>query len=205
LAVLKNQPLDAPGIKDEDLVRKVSIKDIQAFRQLVERYEALVYNTCYNLLHDHHRTEEAAQDVFLKIYRSARTFRYKSKVSTWIYRIAVNQALNHMRRNRKSSWMKSLAFSRGKPFEKEEVLTGPDGKEPDKMLEQRETRQILQDAVDSLPEKQRVSFILHKYDRLSAKEISEILGISVQSVEARLHRAKCNLQKKLIGIIRRSS
>ena len=202
---MKNQPLDLPGIKDEDLIRKISDKDIQAFRHLVERYEGLVYSTCYNLLNDHQQAEESAQDVFLKIYRSARTFRYKSKVSTWIYRIAVNQALNIVRRNRKSAWTKSLSNSRRKPFEKEEGLAGPGREEPDKRLEQKETRQILQDAVDSLPEKQRVAFILHKYEHLSAKEIAQILDISAQSVEARLHRAKLSLQKKLIGILRRSS
>ena len=100
--------------------------------------------------------------------------------------------------------MKSLSSSRREPSKKEELLVGSNRKEPDKLLEQKETRHILQSAVDSLPEKQRLAFILHKYDHLSAREISEILDISIQSVEARLHRAKIHLQKKLLSILKKS-
>lgn len=197
--------MDATKIEDEELIRKISDKDLQAFRQLVERYKLLVYNTCYNLLNDHHQAEEASQDVFLKIYRSAGSFRHRSKVSTWIYRIAVNHSLNLIRSKRRSGWIRILSFSSRESSTGEETLIGSSRNEPDKLLERKETGQMLQGAVDSLPEKQRIVFILHKYDRLSAREISEILDISIRSVEARLHRAKQNLQKKLIGIIQQSS
>jgi len=179
-------------LEDNELIRKISDKDLLAFKQLVERHNNLVYNTCYNILGDHHQAEEAVQDVFLQIYKSAGAFRHQSKVSTWIYRIAVNRSLNIIRHNKRSRWIKSLS-----------TLTNEEscGEEPDKLLEKKEMKSLLKNVVDSLPEKQRTVFILNKYENLSPSTIAEILDISINSVEVRIHRAKINLQKKLASLL----
>lgn len=179
-------------LEDDELIRKISNKDLLAFKQLVERHKILVYNTCYNILGDHHQAEEAAQDVFLQVYKSAGSFRHKSKVSTWIYRIAVNRSLNIIRHNKRFRWIKSLST-----LEKEEI----GGEEPDTLLERKEIKSLLKSVVDSLPEKQRVAFILNKYENLSPSAIAEILGISTNSVEVRIHRAKASIQKKLASLL----
>ncbi len=179
-------------LEDNELIRKISDKDLLAFKQLVERHKNLVYNTCYNMLGDHHQAEEAAQDVFLQVYKSAGAFRHQSKVSTWIYRIAVNRSLNVIRHNKRSRWIKSLTS-----LEVEES----GGEEPDKLLEKKEMKGLLKNVVDSLPDKQRTVFILNKYENLSPGEIAEILDISTNSVEVRIHRAKINLQKKLASLL----
>ena len=184
--------MDEYELDDDDLIQKISERDLTAFQKLVEHHKAFVYNTCYNFIGNHQQAEETAQDVFLQIYKSASAFRHQSKVSTWLYRIAVNRSLNVIRRNKRSRWIKSLTT---------EEIKEARGKEPDKLLEKKEMKALLKAAVDSLPEKQRTVFILNKYENLSAKEIGEILGISSNSVEVRIHRAKINLQKKLSSLL----
>lgn len=180
-------------LEDDELIRKISDKDLLAFKQLVERHKILVYNICYNILGDHHQAEEAAQEVFLQVYKSAGSFRHKSKVSTWIYRIAVNRSLNVIRQNKKTQWIKSLSTL---------AYEESGGEEPDKLLERKEMKSLLKSVVDSLPEKQRTVFILNKYENLSPRAIAEILDISTNSVDARIHRAKINLQKKLVSLLK---
>ena len=184
--------MDEYELDYDDLIQKISEKDLPAFQKLVEHQKAFVYNTCYNLIGNHQQAEETAQDVFLQVYKFASAFRHQSKVSTWLYSIAVNRSLNVIRRNRRSRWIKSLTA---------EEIEESRGKEPDKLLEKKEMKALLKAAVDSLPEKQRTVFILNKYENLSAKEIGEILGISSNSVEVRIHRAKINLQKKLSSLL----
>ena len=184
--------MDEYELDDDDLIQKISERDLTAFQKLVEHHKAFVYNTCYNFIGNHQQAEETAQDVFLQIYKSASAFRHQSKVSTWLYRIAVNRSLNVIRRNKRSRWIKSLTT---------EEIEEARGKEPDKLLEKKEMKDLLKAAVDSLPEKQRVVFILNKYENLSPGEIAEILDISTNSVEVRIHRAKINLQKKLSSLL----
>ena len=184
--------MDEHDRDDDELIRKISRKEGNAFRQLVERHEGFVYNTCRNLIGNDQQAEETAQDVFLQVYRSAGSFRHRSKVSTWIYRIAVNRSLNVIRQNKRSGWIKRLATLE---------LEDHDGAGPDKRLEKKELSDLLKKAVDSLPEKQRTVFILNKYDGLAPRAIADILGVSANSVEVRLHRAKINLQKKLASLL----
>lgn len=184
--------MDEHDRDDDELIRKISQKEGNAFRQLVERHQSLVYNTCRNLIGNDQQAEETAQDVFLQVYRSAGSFRHRSKVSTWIYRIAVNRSLNVIRQNKRSGWIKKLATLE---------LQDPDSAEPDKQLEKKELSDLLKKAVDSLPEKQRTAFILNKYEGLAPQAIAEILGVSANSVEVSLHRAKTNLQKKLASLL----
>jgi RNA polymerase sigma-70 factor (ECF subfamily) len=182
----------ANELDDDELIQKISHKDLTAFRKLVERHKAFVFNTCCNLIGSFQQAEEVAQDVFLQVYQSAGSFRHQSKVSTWIYRIAVNRSFNVIRSNKRSRSIKSLTTLEIKESE---------GKEPDTLLEKKELRGLLRAAVDSLPEKQRTAFILNKHENLSPSEIAEILGISINSVEVRIHRAKKNLQKKLASLL----
>lgn len=179
-------------LDDDDLIRKVASNDPIAFRQLVDRHKIFVYNTCFSLIGNPQQAEETAQDVFFQVYKSAGTFRHQSKVSTWIYRIAVNRSLNVIRQNKKIRWTKSLTIL--------EIEEGG-GKEPDRLLEKKELKDFLKAAVDSLPEKQRTVFILNKYENLSPRAIAEILGISTNTVEVRIHRAKIKLQKKLASLL----
>lgn len=178
----------------QKLIRKVAVGDQEAFCELVKTYRNLVLNICYSFLNDREQAEEAAQDVFLQVYKQAGKFRGKSKLSTWIYRIAVNCAVSTRRRYRRD---KTREIIQKKVTEGSLILEIPQIEAPDSRMENEEIRKTVRKALDSLPEKQRTVIILHKMEGMTSQEIAHILGISQTSVEARIHRAKLNLKKKL--------
>ncbi len=189
-------------MNDEDLILKVIEKDHQAFKQLVDRYQDLVLNTCYNLIGNRQDAEDVALEVFCQVYRSADKFRQESKLSTWLYRIAVNGSLNFIRDNKWSRWLKSITALL--PDESEQVaeVAAPDSDRPDLALEEKERNLIVRKAISSLSVKQRTAFMLHKYEGLPYREITGIMKCSLSSVESLIHRAKLNLQKELIQHIK---
>lgn len=188
-------------IPDDELIRRINQKDHAAFQELVERYQAMVHSVCFNLLRDLQQAEDVSQEVFFQIYKHAGKFRYESKVSSWLYRIAVNRSLNLIRRNRRSRWFSSLSA-----FGAEEDIRGESVSDlhltlPDLAFEEKERREFLQKAIDALPPKQRVPFVLNKCEGFGSREIAEVLQIPLTAVEARLRRAKVGIKNKLIAFL----
>ncbi|WP_167604787.1 RNA polymerase sigma factor [Maribellus sediminis] len=184
-------------MSDIEIIEQLKQGNEQAFRKLVESYRKLVVNTCYGLLHNREDAEDVAQDVFIEVYRSVDSFRADAKLSTWLYRIAVNRSLNHIRDNKKHRWFSlfesDVKTENKKLLQVESSLTD----QPEFELENKQRAIILHQAIGSLPEKQKVAFSLSKYEDLSYQEIAEVMELSVSSVESLLFRAKKNLQKKL--------
>ena len=184
--------------KDESvLIKRIKSGDHLAFEEIVDQYKQMVINTCIGLLHHNEDAEDVAQEVFIEIYQSIHQFREASKLSTWIYRIAINKSLNFIRKKKGSRWIRSIeSFFTG---EKKQVLEIPDKQsdQPEELLEKKERADKLYHAIDSLSENQRIAFTLHKYDDLPYKEIAEVMNLSLSAVESLIHRAKKNLQKKL--------
>jgi RNA polymerase sigma-70 factor (ECF subfamily) len=183
---------------DHELIQKIAARDHDAFKTLVDRYQALVVNTCCGLLGNRQDAEDVAQEVFLQAYKSASKFRQQAKVSTWLYRIAVNRSLNFIRDNKWSRRLKNLGALLGDEAQQVANVPAPNSSRPDIALEQKERDEKLKKAIDSLPPKQRAALVLHKYEGLPYQEIAAILNCSLFSVESLLHRAKINLQRKLI-------
>jgi len=181
-------------MNEEELIRKVAAGDREAFCEVVRVNRNMVINVCFSLLNDRERAEEVAQDVFLQLYKKAGEFKGKSKLSTWIYRIAINRALSARRRDQ---LFKKREIIQQKASADLDYLKAPQSDSPDSRLETEEIRAAIRKALDYLPEKQRTVIILHKMEGFSSKEIAQILGISLSSAEARIHRAKINLKKKL--------
>ncbi len=186
-------------MNDEELILKVIEKDHQAFKQLVDRYQDLVLNTCYNLIGNRQDAEDVTQEVFCKVYKSAEKFRRESKLSTWLYRIAVNESLNFIRDYKWSRWLKSITSLLQYESEQVKEVSAPESDQPDVALEEKERGRIVQKAVSSLPVKQRTVFVLHKYEGLPYQEIAGILKCSLSSVESLMHRAKLNLQTENVS------
>ena len=184
---------------DKEIIGKIIEGNQNAFRVLVENYQDKVIATCNGFVHNVEDAEDIAQDVFVEVYQSITKFRSDSKFSTWLYRIAVNKSLNHLRKNKKNSVIRSIDSFFNK--EKNENLEVPDSKSPqaDQNIENQERAEILHKVINSLAKNQRIAFNLNKYDDLSYKEIAEVMNISLSSVESLMHRAKMNLQKKLIS------
>ena len=189
-------------MNDTELIRKISAKDHSAFRALVEQYQTLVLNTCYNLMGNKQDAEDVSQDVFFQVYKTAENFRGEAKISTWLYRIAVNRSLNFIRDKKRPGWLKSLSSLLEGERQQVTILQISDSERPDVALERKEQDMLIQNAINSLPAKQKAAFILHQYEGLSYQEIARILHKSLSSIESLIHRAKINLQKNLIDYLK---
>ncbi|MFV0590813.1 MAG: RNA polymerase sigma factor [Draconibacterium sp.] len=184
-------------MSDQEIIEQLKQGSEAAFRKLVESHQKLVVNTCFGMVHNREDAEDIAQDVFIEVYRSVEHFRADSKLSTWLYRIAVNRSLNHIRDNKKHKWFQS--FEKDGEARNRQLLQveSPAADHPGYEMENNQRTAILHEAINSLPENQKVAFTLSKYEDLSYQEISEVMEMSVSSVESLLFRAKKNLQKKL--------
>ena len=175
--------------------------DSRAFEILVRRHQGSVLNFIYRFIGDRIEAEDLAQEVFLKVWQSAATYKPTAKFTTWIFRIAANLCIN----KQKSDRIRRLFMV--PPSRKEEEDVGNEfsadhaTKSPspeDLLLEAERKRQILS-ALRSLPANQRIAIILKKYEGLSYKEISKIMGLTVSAVDSLLIRAKRNLHGQLVS------
>jgi len=184
-------------MSEAEIIQKLQERDEQAFRQLIENHRQLVVNTCFGLVHNPEDAEDIAQDVFIEVFRSVHKFRADSKISTWLYRIAVNRSLNFIRDNKQRKWAQSVENVFTLKKGKLSSMSSGETVSPDTEMEDSERAKLLHKTIDSLPQNQRVAFTLNKYEDLSYKEIAAVMETSVSSVESLIHRAKKNLQKKL--------
>lgn len=169
-------------------------KDL-AFKTIVDAYQNMVYNTCLAIVKSEEDAEDIAQEVFVQVYQSVKSFKGESKLSTWIYRIATTKSLDHERKKKRK---KRFGFVKSIFGEDSEVIINPpDFHHPGVALDKKETAAKLFKAIDKLPENQRVAFLLNKVEGLSYQEVSQVLKVSVSSIESLLHRAKNNLRKIL--------
>lgn len=183
-------------MNDKELIREIQGGASSAFKELVEQYQDLVVNTCYGFVHNHEDAEDIAQEVFIAVYKSVGSFREDAKLSSWLYRIAVNKSLNFIKANKRRKWISSIQTLLGSE-EKPKEFADTKASNPQADLEQQERVRILHRAIDSLAENQKIAFALSKYEGLSYKDIADVMGTTVSAVESLLNRAKNNLQKKL--------
>lgn len=163
--------------------------DQKAFKLLVDTYQLMVVNTCYAFVHDRDEAEDIAQDVFVQVFESLGRFRFESKLSTWLYRIAVNRSINHCKSPRGRAI--KIDIDSWKQQEVAQSVEMPQ----QQILEEQEQIELLHKAIDKLPENQRTALILNKYEELSYKEIADVMGVTLSSVESLIFRAKNNLEK----------
>jgi RNA polymerase sigma-70 factor (ECF subfamily) len=178
---------------DVALMLRFQRGDEAAFEELVKRHTRPVLNLVYRYVGDASRAEDVAQDIFVKVYRARMKYEPKAKFSTWLYRVAVNHCLNDIR-SRKSQ--PSLAA----PIN--DLLEHPSGEDPDARLRREELRRAVKDALDALPENQRMAVLLARYEELSYEQIAETMGMSLEAVKSVLFRAKENLQRALARFAR---
>lgn len=184
---------------DADLLKSLAGKDENAFRILVEKYQAMVYKACFHILNNYQDAEDVAQDTFVEAYLSIANFRGDAKISTWLYRIAINKSKNLLRKNRWQALMQR--FDKYLPGDKSVAFDTEDRSAHEDMhlYEKSEDQKVLWKAIENLPENQRIAFTLNKYDELSYQEIADVMQTSLSAVESLIHRAKLNLQKKLMN------
>lgn len=181
---------------DKILLNKIANRDEDAFRFFVEKYHKLVLNVCNNILNNLDDAMDISQEVFMKIYESIDDFRGDAKITTWLYRIAVNKSLNHLRSIKKRNRFVSLDIIFGN--DNKTALPEDQELKPGENIELDETKEALYFALRKLSKKQNIAISLSYFEDLSYKEISEIMDITVTEVGVLINRGK----KKLHKIIR---
>lgn len=177
------------------LIEQLKQGDEAAFKTIVTTWQDMVYNTALGVLQNTEDAEDVAQEVFLQVYESIKTFKGESKFSTWLYRITLTKSMDHIRRKKRKKRFGLVQSLFGQ--ENEPVYDPPDFHHPGVALDNRERAAVLMQAVKKLPENQQIAFTLHKMEGLSYQEVSEVMKTSVSSIESLLHRAKNNLKKLL--------
>jgi RNA polymerase sigma-70 factor (ECF subfamily) len=180
---------------DREVLARVAAGEVEAVSTIVERHQDRLRSVCPRLLGDREAARDAVQEVFLKAYRKAGSFRPRGKVSTWLYRIAVNHCLNRLRRRK---LVRFLSFGETGPAGQDrEAAFDPADEAPDAATraEARERWQRTRELIDQLPAGQRAVLVLAKFEGLSYRQIAETLEITEGAVESRLFRAVQRLVK----------
>lgn len=183
-------------LSESELIERAVKGDRQAQAEIVYQHEKMVYNLALKLVGNPEDAENILQETFLKILESLHTFKGGSALSTWIYRIATNFALMHLRsKKRNFVSIDDYPLDEKRDYSQFIKMTEAD---PLKDLINTELKENLQAAIDSLPPKFKTVFILKDIDGLSLKEISNVLKISLPAVKSNLHRARLFLRNQLM-------
>ena len=178
-----------------NLIEQLKQGNETAFKTIVESTQGLVYSTVIGIVQNAEDAEDVTQEVFVQLYESIDTFKGESKLSTWLYRIAVSKAMDHLRKKKRK---KRFAFIQSLFGANDELVHDPpDFDHPGVKLDNKEQARALFQAIEQLPENQKVAFTLHRIEGLNYQEISEIMKTTVASVESLLHRSRKNLRKIL--------
>jgi RNA polymerase sigma-70 factor (ECF subfamily) len=183
-------------IPSEELMAMIAEGDQDAFEVLVNRHQASVLNLIYRFIGDRTQAKDLAQEVFIRVWQAAKTYKPEAKFTTWLYRITANLCFNELKSARRRKWFQFHRSNEDNERSIEETFTDDSPTAEDLLLEKERNRQI-SDALQSLPDNQRMALVLKRYDDLSYAEISQIIGCSVSAVESLLVRAKRTLQEKL--------
>ena len=183
---------------DAHLMLRFKEGDTGAFDTLFKKHTRRIVNFAYRFVRNREVAEELAQEVFLKVYQNAEGYQIQSKFTSWLYTIATNICLNEIRKPRyrvkhQSMYVTSKSDSGTEEIQREIAVT--DG--PDRMMEQQAIERAIRESLNQIPEKQRIAFILNKYQELSYSEVADVLKISEKAVKSLIHRAKETLADRL--------
>lgn len=182
-------------MKETLLIQQLQQGNSQAFTQLVQAYQPMVFNTVLGIVQHLQEAEDVAQEVFVQAYLSVQSFRGESKISTWLYRIAITKALDNERKKKTKKRINLVknVFGIGQKEEEQSI----EFCHPGVQLAKKEEATILFKAMQQLPNSQRVAFTLIKVEGLNYDDACEVMQITKKAVEALMHRAKENLRKIL--------
>lgn len=188
--------------KSIQLVQAFLQDDKNAFDQLILLRERMVFNLCYRFLGNYEDADDCAQDVFLKVYRSLKKFRFESNFTTWLYRITVNTCKNKLNSLDYRLRFKKMRINNNRPQEEDahqSMEIGDERYSPDSSLKRKEISQLIQEAVNRLPIPQKMVVVLRDMEGRSYEEIVEITGFKLGTVKSKLSRARQELREMLRG------
>ncbi len=184
---------------DHKLVRSVQEGDKTAFDLLVKKYQHKIIGLIGRYVYDHHEAMDVSQEAFIKAYRALPKFRGDSAFYTWLYRIAINTAKNHLvAKGRRPSDM-DVDVDDAHHFEGDSVLK--DIETPENSLYRDELARVVRDAMDKLPQDLRAALSLREFDGLSYEDIAQIMDCPVGTVRSRIFRAREAIDKEIAPLL----
>jgi len=179
--------------EDVRLMRLVAGGDTSAFEEVIERHQALVAGTAARMLGSNSDVEDIAQQVFIRVWKSARRYVPRAKFTTWLLKITRNLVFNELRRAKR----RAQVPLQSDPGTEEIPLKDETNPAPDASLLEAELQRAIEEAIMQLPESQRMALVLRRYEQLSYEEIAEVLDLSVPAVKSVLFRARTELRSRL--------
>ena len=193
----RNQVAENTSASDDAvLVKRVQAGEMAAFDQLVSKYRERLFSVVYNLTSNRDDANDLTQEAFIRAFRSISKFKGKSSFFTWLYRIAVNTTITHLKRSRKRRFFSFEQMDEEGPASAKLESLASRAK-TDKPTYMRELQEKLNDALQKLSVKHRTVVVLYEIEGLSHQEIAEITKTSEGTVRSRLHYAKQQLRETL--------
>jgi len=186
--MIQQEPLQISQIPDETLIKIILDGDKKAFEYIIRRYNQRLFRTGMSLLNNEADVEDAMQTAYINAYLHLDKFKNNSSFGTWMTRIMINQCLGQIRKTRS---MRTISQDNSIS------MVTPDGE-----LHNKELSALLENAIEQLPEKYRLVFVLREVEDLSVKETAEVLDIAASNVKTRLNRAKTMLKDHLKGYMK---
>jgi len=186
-----------PQFDDEaELVRRAAARDGAAFRTIMERHNRRLYRLARSILRNDSEAEDALQEAYVNAFTHLAAFRGEASLGTWLARIVMNEALGRLRRAHPTVGFETAATQRPEAQIISFPQTATNG-DPERTMAQRQILQLVERATDSLPEIFRVVFVMRVIEGMSVRETGDLLGLPVETVKTRLHRARRLLREQL--------
>jgi RNA polymerase sigma-70 factor (ECF subfamily) len=182
-------------LSDEDVVARVLAGDTAMFEVVMRRHNQRLYRAARAILRNDGEAEDVMQDSYVRAYEHLDQFAGRAKFSTWLTRIAVHEALARQHRRNRFQQPEPTAEEEGDAMERYSSLTA----NPEQQASNSETRRLLEEAVETLPDSYRTVFILRDVEEMSTAETADVLEITEENVKVRLHRARAMLRKSLFA------
>ncbi len=182
-----------PDARDVYWMERICQGDMEALEALIEHHQGRVIGTITKMLGDAGEAEDIGQQVFLRVWKAAKSYRPGAKFTTWLLTITRNLVFNEMRRRKRKPFQSlEAAEESGMPIRGEEESASPASQ-----VLQAELENAIQDAISALPEQQRMALVLRRYEDLAYEDIAAVMKISVSSVKSLLFRARTELRDRL--------
>ena len=188
--------------EDTDLMMRFQNGEASCFEELVERHKQRVFGIAYRYLGNAQDAEDVAQQVFINIYNAKASYKPTAQFTTWLYTVCKNTCLKTFRKKR----FPTVSIDEDVETDEETVpvqLPDPQALTPLENALHREQEAVVKEAIEALPENQKMVVLLYKYEELSYEEIAKITGLSVKAVKSALHRARVSLKEKLAGYFKK--
>lgn len=177
------------ALSDEELMLKIKDGDLGAFNILMKRWESDLLKFVNHIIGDFETTKDICQDVFLKVYQTAKHYRHQSLFRNWLYRIAVNCSIDELRKHKRRQEIPLISSSeyRDSANQVKDIDLPDPNPQPDEIVHENDNAKHVQNALERLPYKQRIVIVMKLYDDMKFEEIAAILDCPISTVKSRMY------------------